>query len=116
MGRELYFPKGILTQSAEAKQKATRYNATIGIAKESGQAMHLSSVMKHFSGLSADEVLPYAPSPGRPDLRYKWNELLVEKNSSLGSKAVSLPVVTGTFCAKHPKGLSGKRCLSPFFK
>jgi len=23
--------------------------------------------------------------------------------------------VTGTFCAKHPKGLSGKRCLSPFF-
>ena len=23
--------------------------------------------------------------------------------------------MTGTFCAKHPKGLSGKRCLSPFF-
>ena len=22
--------------------------------------------------------------------------------------------MTGTFCAKHPKGLSGKRCLSPF--
>ena len=94
LGRDLYFPKGILTQSAEAKQKATRYNATIGIAKENGQAMHLSSVMKHFSGLSADETLPYAPSPGRPDLRRKWNDLLVEKNSSLGSKAVSLPVVT----------------------
>ena len=94
LGRELYFPKGILTQSAEAKQKATRYNATIGIAKENGQAMHLSSVMKHFSGLSADETLPYAPSPGRPDLRAKWRDLLVEKNLSLGSKAISLPVVT----------------------
>jgi hypothetical protein len=22
--------------------------------------------------------------------------------------------VTGAFCAKHPKGRSGKRCLSPF--
>jgi hypothetical protein len=22
--------------------------------------------------------------------------------------------VTGTFCAQHPSGLSGKRCLSPF--
>ncbi len=34
MGKELFFPKGILSQSAEAKQKATRYNATIGIATE----------------------------------------------------------------------------------
>ena len=29
-GRELYFPKGILSQSAEAKEKAHRINATIG--------------------------------------------------------------------------------------
>jgi aspartate/methionine/tyrosine aminotransferase len=94
LGRELFFPKGILTQTAEAKQKATRYNATIGIAKESGQAMHLGSVMKHFAGIRADEALPYAPSPGRPDLRAKWKESLVEKNPSLASKAVSLPVVT----------------------
>jgi len=94
LGRELFFPKGILTQTAEAKQKATRYNATIGIAKESGQAMHLDSVMKHFAGISADETLPYAPSPGRPDLRAKWKDLLVGKNPSLGSKVVSLPVVT----------------------
>ena len=94
LGRELFFPKGILTQTAEAKKKATRYNATIGIAKEGGEAMHLDSVMKHFAGISADETLPYAPSPGRPDLRAKWKELLVEKNPSLESKAVSLPVVT----------------------
>ena len=28
LGKRLYFPKGILTQSAEAKQKGTRFNAT----------------------------------------------------------------------------------------
>ena len=94
LGRELFFPKGILTQSAEAKQKANRYNATIGIAKESGHAMHLPAVMACFEGLDADQVLTYAPSPGRPDLRAKWKELLVEKNPTLAGQNVSLPVVT----------------------
>ena len=94
IAKELFFPRGILTQSAEAKQKATRYNATIGIAKEGGQAMNLPAVMGCFEGLSADQVLPYAPSPGRPDLRAKWKELIIEKNPSLAGKDVSLPVVT----------------------
>ena len=30
LGRRLYFPRGILTQSAEAKEKGHRFNATIG--------------------------------------------------------------------------------------
>lgn len=94
LGKELYFPKGILTQTAEAKQKAHRYNATIGIARQDGQAMHLEAVMKHFAGLAPDELLPYAPSTGRPDLRAKWKQLLVEKNPSLAGKPFSLPVVT----------------------
>ena len=94
LGQDFYFPKGILTQTEEAKQKATRYNATIGIAKENGQAMHLEAVMRHFSGLSADDALPYAPSTGRLDLRTKWKELIIEKNPSLMYKAFSLPVVT----------------------
>ena len=33
LGRELFFPKGILTQTAEAREKASRYDATIGIAR-----------------------------------------------------------------------------------
>ena len=94
LGKELYFPKGILTQAAEAKQKAHRYNATIGIARENGQAMHLQAVMKHFTDLVPDEVLPYAPSTGLPNLRAKWKELLIQKNPSLKGKALSLPVVT----------------------
>jgi len=36
LGRELFFPRGILTQTAEARDKAHKYDATIGIARESG--------------------------------------------------------------------------------
>ena len=43
-GRRLYFPKGILTQSAEAKAKAHRFNATIGIATEGAGPMYLPSI------------------------------------------------------------------------
>ena len=55
MGRRLYFPKGILAQSAEAKAKASRFNATIGIATRSGHAMFLPSVMRHFQDMPVDE-------------------------------------------------------------
>jgi len=34
LGKNLFFPKGILTQSAEAKEKAHKFNATIGITTE----------------------------------------------------------------------------------
>ncbi|MBM4143857.1 MAG: aminotransferase class I/II-fold pyridoxal phosphate-dependent enzyme [Lentisphaerae bacterium] len=95
LGRELYFPKGILTQSAEAKQKAGRHNATIGIARQDGAAMHLPSVMRRLAALSPDEALPYAPSPGLPALRAKWREHIQALNPSLDKQAISLPVVTG---------------------
>lgn len=94
LGKELYFPKGILTQTAEAKEKAHRYNATIGEGREGGHAMGLKAVMRHFSLLSPDAVLPYAPSAGRPDLRKVWKEEIRDKNPSLGDTPVSLPVVT----------------------
>ena len=44
LGRRLYFPKGILSQSAEASKKAKRFNATIGIATEGHEPMHLASI------------------------------------------------------------------------
>ena len=94
LGKELYFPKGILTQTAEAKQKAKHINATIGMAKEGDVVMHLPSVMKHFEGLEPDDVLPYAPSTGLPELRARWREGLLHKNPSLERKPLSLPVVT----------------------
>ena len=93
-GRGIFFPKGILTQSAEAKVKAHRFNATIGTAKDKGQAMHLPSIMNQFSGLTPDEILNYAPSYGFPALRKSWAEEMVQKNPGLKGKRMSLPVVT----------------------
>lgn len=92
-GRNLYFPKGILSQSAEAKEKATKYNATIGIATENGVPMHLASVMSYIP-LAPDQSLSYAPSFGLLNLRRTWQEHMLRKNPSLVGKAISLPIVT----------------------
>jgi aspartate/methionine/tyrosine aminotransferase len=94
LGRELYFPKGILTQTAEANQKATRYNATIGEARELQHSMGLAAIMRQFSDLGADAVLPYAPAAGRTDLRAAWLEEIKRKNPSLRDVSTSMPVVT----------------------
>jgi aspartate/methionine/tyrosine aminotransferase len=95
-GKRMYFPKGIISQSAEAKQKAHKYNATIGIATERGSAMCIPSIFAEFTGaLSKDDVFPYAPTAGDPALRKVWLEEMVKKNPSMAGKKTSLPVVTG---------------------
>ena len=94
VGKNLFFPKGILSQSAEAKEKAHKFNATIGMATEKGRTMHLPSVMTMLSGLEPEETLTYAPSFGIPALRKAWKEALYEKNPSLASAKISLPVVS----------------------
>lgn len=94
IGRNLFFPKGILSQSAEAKEKAHRINATIGIAREDGHTMRFDSVMASIKDISASEALTYAPSFGIPALRKRWQEELYQKNPSLKGKTISLPVVT----------------------
>ncbi|MBN1422598.1 MAG: aminotransferase class I/II-fold pyridoxal phosphate-dependent enzyme [Planctomycetes bacterium] len=93
-GERLFFPRGILFQSAEAKKKAHRFNATIGIAVEKGQPMHLASIARHFQGLEPGELYAYAPATGRPDLREAWLAKMRRENPSLGDAPVSLPVVT----------------------
>ncbi len=94
MGKALFFPKGILSQSAEAKEKAHTINATIGIAKQSGSVMGLSSITQFIAGIEPDNYLPYAPSFGLVELREKWKQALYQKNPSLAGKDISLPVVT----------------------
>ncbi len=93
-GKRIYFPKGILSQSAEAKEKAKKFDATIGIAYENGKPMYLPSIMKYFAGLTPGEALTYAPATGRPDLRKLWQQQLLEKNPSLQGKRFSMPIVT----------------------
>ncbi len=93
-GRQLFFPRGILSQGAEAKEKAHYINATIGIAKEKGHTMAFDSVMANICDLPASQSLTYAPSYGIPELRRHWKQALVEKNPGLAGKDFSLPVVT----------------------
>ncbi len=94
IGRNLFFPKGILSQSAEAKEKAHRINATIGIATEKGRTMHFPSVMDGLQGIEPEASLTYASSFGLPALRTAWQAAMRSKNPSLGDTVISLPVVT----------------------
>lgn len=94
VGKNLFFPKGILSQSAEAKEKAHRFNATIGMATEKGRTMHLPSVMAMVPGFEPEEALTYAPSFGIMPLRKQWQAALLAKNPSLAGREISLPVVT----------------------
>lgn len=94
VGKNLFFPKGILSQSAEAKEKAHKLNATIGIATEKGRTMIFPSVMDSICGIQPAASLTYAPSFGIPALRKIWLDSLFIKNPSLSGKSVSLPVVT----------------------
>ncbi len=93
-GRRLFFPKGILSQSAEAKEKAFRFNATIGIALEKGEAMHLACIQDMVKGLRPDDVFPYAPAAGKPALRDKWQEKQLAESPSLRDKQIGRPIVT----------------------
>ncbi|MFC1489566.1 aminotransferase class I/II-fold pyridoxal phosphate-dependent enzyme, partial [Thermodesulfobacteriota bacterium] len=94
MGKKLFFPKGILSQSAEAKENAYKLNATIGIATENGETMHFPSVMDAICDIRPESSLTYAPSFGIPALRKAWQASLFKKNPSLSGHAISLPVVT----------------------
>jgi aspartate/methionine/tyrosine aminotransferase len=94
VGKNLFFPKGILSQSAEAKKKGHRINATIGIATEGGRTMHFPSIMGGLQGIEPEAALTYAPSYGLPALRKAWQEAMRMKNPSIADAAISLPVVT----------------------
>ena len=94
VGKNLFFPKGILSQSAEAKEKAHKFNATIGMATEKGRTMHLPSVMAMLNQLRPSEALTYAPSFGIIPLRQAWKDELLRKNPSLKGVEISLPLVT----------------------
>jgi aspartate/methionine/tyrosine aminotransferase len=93
-GQRIYFPKGILSQSAEAKAQAKKTNATIGIATEQGVPMHLQSIHKYISGINPKDSYDYAPASGKPDLRAEWRKKLLIDNPSLQGKSLSNPIVT----------------------
>ncbi len=110
-GRRLYFPKGIISQSAEAKQKAHRFNATIGIATEGKGPMALPSVAAQLGGIPAADALTYAPPAGRPGLRKAWREKLLLENPSLKDRKFGEPIVTNAIT--HGLAVAGELFIEP---
>ncbi|MGO4109357.1 aminotransferase class I/II-fold pyridoxal phosphate-dependent enzyme [Paenibacillus sp. YAF4_2] len=95
LGKAIYFPKeGILSQSAEAKAKAKKFNATIGIAIENGQPMHLKVIQDTLSSYDPKDIYEYAPPAGKPELRAAWRTKMIKENPSLEGKNFSNPVAT----------------------
>ena len=96
-GKNMYFPKGIVAQSAEAGDKAKRYNATVGLATEKGDPFCLSDIYSAFvpGSLSKKEIFNYAPGGGDKELRALWKKAMVKKNPTLEGKLLSAPIVTG---------------------
>jgi aspartate/methionine/tyrosine aminotransferase len=94
LGKNLFFPKGILTQSAEAKEKAHRFNATIGIATEGNGPMYLPCLHEKLADFDPKDIYPYAPPAGKPELRKLWTDKMLRDNPSLQGKHFSNPIVT----------------------
>ena len=90
LGKRLYFPKGILSQGAEAKQKAQAHQRD-DRHRDRGQGapMYLPSLHAAVSGVSPDDAYTYAPPAGRPSLRERWREKLLAENPSLRGQGAS---------------------------
>lgn len=93
VGTRLYFPKGIIAQSAEAKRLGKTANGTIGTTVVEGKPIMLPSIKKYVPDLTSSELVGYAPTAGNPDLRAMWKESIIRKNPLLKDKKFSLPVV-----------------------
>ncbi len=93
LGKRLYFPKGIVAQSAEAKKHATRMNATVGIATKNGKPLSLPSIRNLIPALELDEIFPYAPTQGVEKFREEWKKEIERKNPEIAGKPFSMPLV-----------------------
>ena len=94
LGKRIYLPKGILSQTTEANAKAHRFNATRAIASEDGDMMHLAVSRELMPALPLEDIYGYAPVLGQPELREAWKAHLLKENPSLAETTLSLPIVT----------------------
>jgi len=93
LGRQIYFPRGIVAQSAEAGARAFLLNATIGMAVENGEPIVLPVVGEQVPGLTRKQLVSYAPTSGYLPLRKAWKAQMLKKNPSLADGTFSLPMV-----------------------
>ena len=98
LGKRIYLPKGILSQTAEANTKAHRFNATRAIAldfsQDEGDMMHLPVSRELVPELTLESIYGYAPVLGQQALREAWKTHLLQENPTLAAKTFSLPIVT----------------------
>ena len=93
LGLRLFFPRGIISQGAEARKLGKTANATIGMAVSNKTPIILNSIQKEFTNLTPAEAVAYAPTAGNLEYRELWKEQIISKNPSLKNKTFSLPVV-----------------------
>ncbi|HUI71035.1 MAG TPA: aminotransferase, partial [Spirochaetia bacterium] len=93
LGKRIYFPRGIVAQSAEARKHARRANATIGMALREGKPVFLAAIRSLIPDLDPEEIFPYAPTQGIEKLREMWKKEILEKNPDIGDTPFSLPLV-----------------------
>ncbi len=93
LGKRIYLPKGILSQSAEASVKAHRMNATRAVATADSQLMHLNVSHHSVQTLSPESVYGYPPILGNIELRRCWQTHIRSKNPLLEKTHISLPIV-----------------------
>ena len=94
LGKRIYLPKGILSQTEEANAKAYRFNATRAVALEDKEIMHLAASQELLPTFAAENVYGYAPVLGQPELRDLWKKRLLKTNPALAQKTCGLPIVT----------------------
>ena len=92
-GLRMYFPKGIIAQSEEAKKGASKANGTIGMTIINGTPAILPSIQKSVPSLDARALVAYAPTAGQKEFRTIWQKQIIDKNPLLKTKKISLPVV-----------------------
>ena len=92
-GKRLFFPKGIVAQSAEAAAQGVRYNATQGIATDGQAPFMLHSLQQSYAHQHTADIVSYAPTGGLPELRSKWRAELLKKNPTT-NQSISEPLIT----------------------
>ncbi|MFC2947466.1 aminotransferase class I/II-fold pyridoxal phosphate-dependent enzyme [Virgibacillus sediminis] len=112
LGRSIFYPKGILSQSAEAKSKATsRFNATLGIATEEDTPMHFDHIQEKLQDYAPEDIYPYAPPQGKESLRKAWKEKMLRENPSLEGKEFGRPIATNALT--HGLSIAGDLFVNP---
>lgn len=109
LGKAIYYPKGILSQSGEAK--ATKYNATIGMATTDEGIMYTDALYDQFGDQSPEDIFPYAAPQGNEKLRELWKNKILKENPDLSQDDITNPVVTNALT--HGLSLAGDMFVNP---